>query len=202
MSLDLKNPWKTFSYPKGEKQWFLDGGWKRWAKEYYDVLFTLKDIRKVRNRINRVGREKPEFKENNYFHEWKAAIELYTKHKCRSVLALYSPEKETSSPHRKKAEEVRGRVPPKVWNVIKPRKKGATQKKNEKTAVHAGLPDLFVYRDDNKDKWFYFAEVKGPGDRIGAMQKKKSKLLDDAAGKEVSGIIKLEMTTEPFTPPR
>jgi len=31
------------------------------------------------------------------------------------------------------------------------------------------------------------------------MQEIKSRRLDEAAGKEVSGIIKLEMTTEPFT---
>jgi hypothetical protein len=78
--------------------------------------------------------------------------------------------------------------------------KSATRKKRtKKTVNHAGLPDLFVYRDDNTDKWFYFAEVKGPNDRIGPMQEIKSRRLDEAAGKEVSGIIKLEMTTEPFT---
>ena len=198
MSLDLKNPWKTFSYPKGEKQWFFDGGWERWKEEYKNILFTDADIRKVRNRINRAGREKPEFKENNYFHEWKAAIELYTKHKYRSVLALYNPMDMASSAHGKKAEEVRSRVPLKVWNVIMAELKTEDGKK---VAPRAGLPDLFVYRDDNTDKWFYFAEVKGPGDSIGDMQEIKSRRLDEAAGKEVSVIIKLEMTTEPFTPP-
>lgn len=187
MSLDDKNPWKTFSYPEGEREWFFAGGWEKWAKEYGE-LFSAIDAEKVNNCITR----------KHYFHEWKAAIKLYTEHNYRSVLAPYNPRSEDSSPHRRKAEEVRGRVPDKVWAVIETE----VEVDGKIVKPRVGLPDLFVYSDDKKDEWFYFAEVKGPGDKIGPKQKIKSERLDEAAGKRVSGIIKLEMATEPFTSPR
>ena len=62
-------------------------------------------------------------------------------------------------------------------------------KKDRKT----GLPDLFVNRHDNER---FFAEVKGTTEKISDEQEEKSKLLDEAAGKCVSCIINLEMTTD------
>jgi hypothetical protein len=80
-----------------------------------------------------------------------------------------------------------------VWKAIKtpvPAAKSST----------AGLPDLFVYRHGNKTEWF-FAEVKGPTDKISKTQEMKCDALDQAAGKNVVRLIELEATTERFTPP-
>ena len=63
-----------------------------------------------------------------------------------------------------------------------------------------GLSDLFVYRDDNITDWF-FAEVKGPTDKVSDEQEEKSDLLDQAAGKNVVRLIELEKTTERSAPP-
>ena len=80
-----------------------------------------------------------------------------------------------------------------MWNAIRTPVTGAKDLK-------AGLPDLFVCRDDNKTEWF-FAEVKGPTDKISKTQEMKSDGLDQAAGKNVVRLIELEATTERFTPP-
>ena len=177
-------PWLKCSYPEEEFDWFFDGGWKQWADDYRGRLFNDRDIQKKKNSTER----------HNYFHEWFSAIILFKDHDFLSVLHPYSPKDEKSSPHRNKVEIVRDRVSQNVWDAIRTPVTGVKDPK-------AGLPDLFVYRDDNKTEWF-FAEVKGPKDTISKTQEMKSDRLDQAAGNNVVRLIELEITAARFTPPR
>jgi len=182
-------PRYTFFYSAGEFNWFFKKGGKEWGAKYgeksKDNLFNARDIEKVTDRIDKPGR-----KRNHYFHEWKAAIALLKEYGFLSLVGQYSAK---GAAHRNKVEIVRQRVSDDVWEAI--------NKPVLNAGKAAGLPDLFVYHRENEKEWF-FAEVKGPTDRIGNKQEAKSKLLDDAAGKCVSCLIELKRTTDPFTPPR
>ena len=185
-------PWKTFFYSEDETDWFFDGGWKEWVEESKGKVFQNSDIKKIedasirrkeRKRISGAETQKTKTR-THYFSEWKAAFELYRQYGFCSVLSPYHPD----CPDQNKVEIVKGKVS-QVWDLAI-----ATPVKNENGEdedIRAGLPDLFVYHPDNEKEWF-FAEVKGPTDRIRNKQEAKSKLLDEAAGKCVSFLIELK----------
>ena len=175
MFTKTSKPWKTFLYSQGEFDWFFKKGGKEWGDKYKDKLFNARDIEKVKARIDNPDRER-----NHYFHEWTAAVELFEKYDLLSLVGQYSAK---DAAHRNKVEIVRQRVSDDVWEAIKTPVLDAGKT--------AGLPDLFVYRHDNENEWF-FAEVKGPTDTISDEQVAKSKLLDEAAGKCVSFLIELK----------
>ena len=187
MITKLSAPRETFFYSSGEFDWFFKKGGKEWGDRYgetsKDKLFNARDIEKVTDRIDKPGR-----KRNHYFHEWKAAVELLKKYDLLSLVGQYSAK---GAAHRNKVEIVRQRVSDAVWEAI--------NKPVLDAGKAGGLPDLFVYHRDNENEWF-FAEVKGPTDRIGDKQEAKSKLLDDSAGKCVFFLIELKRTTEPLPP--
>ena len=173
-------PWETFFYLASDKEWFFAGGWKEWVDETQNKVFNARDIEKVKTRNER----------NHYFHEWKAAVELFRKYKLLSLVGQYSA---TGAAHRNKREIVRQRVSNDVWNAIERPVLDAGRK--------AGLPDLFVYSEGNENEWF-FAEVKGQNvsptgvlkdDRISDEQVAKSKILDEAAGKCVTRLIEVKI---------
>ena len=147
----------------------MRGGWEQWADDYRGILFNDRDIQSKRNSTAR----------HHYFHEWFSAITIFNRYGLTSLVGKYSA---TGVEHRNKVEIVQQRVSADVWKAIKTPVLDAGKT--------AGLPDLFVYRHDNENEWF-FAEVKGPTDTISDEQVAKSKLLDEAAGKCVSCLITL-----------
>ena len=173
-------PWLKLSYPEKEFHWFFNGGWKQWADDYRDILFNERDIRSKKNSPKR----------HNYFHEWFSAITIFNRYGLRSLVGKYTAK---DAAHRNKIETIRERVSDDVWKVMRTVVTGAP-------SATKGLPDLFVYRDDNITDWF-FAEVKGPNDKISYAQQEKSDLLDQATGTGVVRLIELEETTEHFIPP-
>ena len=173
-------PWLKLSYPEKEFHWFFNGGWKQWADDYRGILFNDRDIQSKENSTQR----------HNYFHEWFSAITIFNRYDLRSFGGWYAAK---DAAHRNKVEAIRERVSQDVGNAI-------TTPVTAAKSPTAGLPDLFVYRDDNKTEWF-FAEMKGPTDKISKTQEMKSDGLDQAAGKNVVRPIELETTTERFTPP-
>jgi len=185
-------PWKTFFYSEDETDWFFDGSWKEWVEESKGKVFQNSDIKKIedasirrKERKRNSGAEKKKKTRTHYFSEWKAAFELYRQYGFCSVLSPYHPD----CPDQNKVEIVKGKVS-QVWDLAI-----ATPVKNkneENEDIRAGLPDLFVYHPDNENEWF-FVEVKKEDD-IKQVQEKKSRQLDDAAGKCVSYLIQLEKT--------
>ena len=173
-------PWLELSYPEKYFIWFFDGGWKQWADDYRGILFNDRDIQSKENSTQR----------HNYFHEWFSAITIFNRYGLKSLVGKYAAK---DPAHRKKVETVLERVSDDVWEAMKTVVTGAE-------VETGGLPDLFVYRDDNITDWF-FAEVKGPTDKISDKQKEKGDLLDQAAGTNVVRLIELKKTTERFIPP-
>ena len=173
-------PWLKCSYPKEQFDWFFAGGWEQWADDYRGRIFNDRDIQSKRNSTAR----------HHYFHEWFSAITIFNRYGLRSLVGKYGAK---DAAHRNKVETIRERVSQDVWNAI-------TTPVTAAKSPTAGLPDLFVYRDDNKTVGF-FAEVKGPTEQISKTQEMKSDGLDQGAGKNVVRLIELETTTERFTPP-
>jgi hypothetical protein len=103
-----------------------------------------------------------------HFIEWLAAIVL---HHSTGYLALVS--KYEFPRHRRKQRVVEQLLPPAVRAALRDRSEHG----------RAQPPDLLMYAPDLSD-WF-FCEVKGPGDRLGAEQEKKCRALARMSGRPV-----------------
>jgi hypothetical protein len=103
-----------------------------------------------------------------HFVEWLAAILLYHTTGYLSLVSKYEFAK-----HRRKQEIVEKVLPVDLLTILRDRTEHG----------HVQGPDLLLYARDFSD-WF-FCEVKGPGDRLRPVQKRKFEALAMASGKPV-----------------
>jgi VRR-NUC domain-containing protein len=103
-----------------------------------------------------------------HFGEWLAAIVLHHATGYLSLVSKYEFRK-----HRRKQEVVE--------RLLSPEPRAALSDRTEHGRAQA--PDLLMYAADFSD-WF-FCEVKGPRDRLGAEQEKKFEALANMSGKPV-----------------
>jgi hypothetical protein len=116
---------------------------RRWLEEYPNI-FDADDLRLTR------------FQPKSHFCEWFAAIHVF---QSRGALSLVEKYRRAKAHPSKRA---------KFERLLSPKERRAL---NEICADHAVQPpDLLVYTPDFSERWF--AEVKGPGDRLSEKQLK------------------------------
>jgi len=110
-------------------------------RRLYPQLFDADDLR--------LSNTQPK----NHFNEWFAAIHLFHRDGAHSLVEKY-----VYARHKKKAAHL-----PRIISKVKQAILDDIQ-----AEFHVQLPDLLVFMPGNARFWF--AEVKGPGDRLSAKQ--------------------------------
>ena len=133
--------------------------WKRGEliDEWFGKYPFLFDSDNWRNAKFPTHAERAQHEYGYHFAEWYSAIQLYKRYKLLSVVGKY-----TFKSHRWKWAAL---------HMIMPRKE------DRDVIIGKKRPDLLVYTKDYSQ--YCFAEVKGPGDRLSAEQKRDFKDIAD-----------------------
>lgn len=120
---------------------------------------------------------------NGHFVEWLAAVLLFESTGYHSLVEKYG-----CKSHPRKLEPYRSRVPVDVREYLD-------------EEIDGGAPDLFVFDPAGTD-WF-FCEVKGPTDRVRAIQTSCWKTLERMSGRDVRllqfGSVCFRRSNGPYT---
>ena len=148
-------PYRTFHYSAHQQQSFREGSLMCAWASAYPDIFDQDDFRLAAAQ------------RDYHFFEWLAAILLFHTEGYLSLVEQYE-----FKCHKRKQEKLRHILASSpVLDLVLRRNKGAQ------------CPDLFVYKPDGSD-WF-FAEVKGPGDRLGDAERALFSSLRDCTGSAV-----------------
>jgi len=147
-----------FEYHPGQRERFKAGVlWQDWARQYPDIFDDLdRDI--ARNQAP-LG---------YHFFEWLGAIFLYNSTGYLSLVEKYEFKN-----HARKHAIMSQLVSAEVFDLIQ----------DHAAYQRTQCPDLLAYAPDMSD-WF-FCEVKGPRDRLQAIQKEFFEALARASGKKI-----------------
>jgi hypothetical protein len=148
--------WLVIPFSSSQRREFRRGGWRTWARQY-PILFDELDSRNAASQAV-LG---------YHFFEWMAAIAVFEWTGYRVLVKKYHLRR-----HERKVEIFRRLVPERVYRLFaQPRRFGKTQG-----------PDLFVY---NRNRDWFFCEVKGPRDRLRPGQRAFFSALEAASGRPV-----------------
>jgi hypothetical protein len=166
LSFKYLEHFQTFTYLESRREsWYKDGDLiEEWASRY-PQLFDTNTLLEARNQR----------KEKKHFHEWLSAILIYETTGYLSLVEKYQYEK-----HEAKHRIFRNYAPPEVLECLRT------------WPDRTQAPDLFVYSRTTED-WF-FAEVKGPGDRLRGSQSDLHRRISEITGKKIK-LIRLKRIT-------
>lgn len=148
--------WIVLPFSPVQHREFRRGGWRAWARKY-PMLFDALDAKNAATQAP-LG---------YHFFEWMAAIAIFEWTGCQVLVMKYHLLR-----HKQKAELFRRLVPQRVLRLFaQPGRFGRVQG-----------PDLFVY---DRDRDWFFCEVKGPRDRLRPKQRAFFRALEEASGRPV-----------------